>query len=112
MQRAARLFEGRHDFASFAATPRAGAIDRDFGPGTVRTIFRCRLACKGRRMILAVEGDGFLHHMVRNMVGTLIEMGAGRMSSREFRELFHKRDRRLAGFTAPAHGLVLMKVRY
>jgi tRNA pseudouridine38-40 synthase len=112
MQRAARLFEGKHDFASFAATPRPRATAGGSGSGTVRTVFRCRLKCKGRRMILRVEGDGFLHHMVRNMAGTLIEVGGGRMRFKEFRELFHKHDRRLAGFTAPAHGLVLMKVRY
>lgn len=109
MQRAAELFQGTHDFASFAA---ADAAAKGSSGGTVRTIFRCRLAAKGRRVTLTVEGNGFLHHMVRNMVGTLIEVGCGRMGLREFRALFSRRDRRLAGFTAPACGLALVKVRY
>ncbi len=62
--------------------------------------------------ILNVEGDGFLHHMVRNMVGTLIEVGRGRITLKTLRSLLHSRDRRRAGFTAPAHGLILMRVRY
>ena len=115
MERAARLFVGRHDFASFAATVRKGlrgvagaAKDRN----TVRTIYACRLRRTGNRLMFSVEGDGFLHHMVRNIVGTLLEVGRGQMTLREFRDLFKRRDRRLAGFTAPAHGLVLVRVRY
>lgn len=104
MQRAARGFVGEHDFASFTAGTRE--------KNTVRRIFRCDLKRAGRRLIFTVEGDGFLHHMVRSMVGTLLEVGRSRMNLDEFRALFEKRDRRLAGFTAPAHGLILLKVRY
>ncbi len=104
MRRAARRFVGEHDFASFAAgTPQKN---------TVRRIFRCELKHKGHRLILTVEGNGFLHHMVRNMAGTLLEVGRGRMSLEEFKRLFKSRDRTLAGFTAPAHGLILLRVRY
>jgi tRNA pseudouridine38-40 synthase len=67
---------------------------------------------KGLRLFLTVQGNGFLHHMVRNMAGTLIEVGKGSISLEQFQDLFVKRDRRLAGFTAPAHGLVLLKVQY
>jgi tRNA pseudouridine38-40 synthase len=66
----------------------------------------------GYRLAITVEGDGFLHHMIRNMVGTLLEVGRGQMTLREFRSLFRLRDRTLAGFTAPAHGLILIRVRY
>ncbi len=104
MCRAAGLFEGTHDFASFAAGSGAATAAGNTARGTVRTIFRCRLAARGRLMTITVEGDGFLHHMVRNMAGTLIEVGSGRMTLREFRTLFGRRDRRCAGFTAPAHG--------
>ena len=104
MQRAARRFVGNHDFASFAA----GTPEKD----TVRRILRCGLKSAGLRLVFTVEGTGFLHHMVRNMVGTLLEVGRGRMSLRAFGTLFRTRDRGLAGFTAPAHGLILMKVRY
>ena len=104
MHRAAKRFVGEHDFASFAA----GTPEKN----TMRRILRCELKSIGRSLILTVEGNGFLHHMVRNMVGTLLEVGRGHLSFGEFRALFGKRDRRLAGFTAPAHGLILSKVRY
>lgn len=105
MMQAARLFEGEHDFASFAKADSLPA-------NTVRRIFRCELKKRGHRLLLTVEGNGFLHHMVRNMAGTLLELGGGAISLEEFRDLFARRDRRQAGFTAPAHGLVLQKVRY
>jgi tRNA pseudouridine38-40 synthase len=105
MIRATRLFLGEHDFASFAKTNSAAA-------GTVRRIFRCDLKKQGRRLLFTVEGNGFLHHMVRNMAGTLLEVGRGTISPAEFQDLFSKRDRTLAGFTAPAHGLILLKVNY
>lgn len=109
IQRAVALFEGRHDFASFAATPRPAPVT---GRSTVRTIFHFRLHARGNRLLFTVEGDGFLHHMVRNMVGTLLEIGRGKMTITALKALFGKRDRRLAGFTAPAQGLILLKVRY
>ncbi len=105
MARAARLFEGEHDFASFAKT---SASDSN----TIRRILRCTLQKQGHRLSLTVEGNGFLHHMVRNMAGTLLEVGRGSISMKDFEGLFEKRDRKLAGFTAPAHGLVLLKVKY
>lgn len=104
MVRTAGLFTGEHDFASFAKSP--------LRPDTVRVIYRCNLTRKGCHLIMTVEGNGFLHHMVRNMAGTLLEVGRGSITLGEFRELFRKRDRTLAGFTAPAHGLILVKVRY
>ena len=105
MQTASRQFVGEHDFASFA---KAGSSVS----GTVRRIFRCELRKRGHRLLFTVEGNGFLHHMVRNMAGTLLEVGRGSMSLNDFRQLFLMRDRTLAGFTAPAHGLVLLKVQY
>jgi tRNA pseudouridine38-40 synthase len=105
MEAAALMFPGEHDFASFAKT------NPDYS-STVRRIFRCVLKKRGRRLFLTVQGNGFLHHMVRNMAGTLLEVGKGSISLEEFRDLFVKKDRTLAGFTAPAHGLVLLKVRY
>lgn len=104
MEQAARSFKGEHDFASFSKTPPL--------PNTVRRIFRCDLTKKGRYLALTVEGNGFLHHMVRNMAGTLLEVGRGSITLEEFLDLFTLRDRNLAGFTAPAHGLILLKVKY
>ena len=105
MSVAARLFQGERDFASFAKTG-SGVLN------TVRRVFRCELRRRGARIYLTVEGNGFLHHMVRNMAGTLLEIGKGRISLSDFAALFEKRDRTQAGFTAPAHGLILMKVCY
>jgi tRNA pseudouridine38-40 synthase len=105
MAEAAQMFLGEHDFASYAKTNSA-AIN------TVRRIYRCELKKQGRRLLFTVEGNGFLHHMVRNMAGTLLEVGRGTISPAEFQDLFSKRDRTLAGFTAPAHGLILLKVNY
>jgi tRNA pseudouridine38-40 synthase len=129
MERAARSFLGEHDFASFAAgsgkKDGSHSVEADSAPpepeitgttlsarATVRQIFRCSLTSRGRSLIFTVEGNGFLHHMVRNMVGTLLELGRGRITFEQFQELFGKRDRTLAGFTAPAHGLILLRVRY
>ena len=105
MKAAARLFVGEHDFASFAKANSTPA-------NTIRKILRCEFKKHGHRLLLTVEGNGFLHHMVRNMAGTLLEVGSGSISLASFRELLVKRDRTLAGFTAPAHGLVLIKVQY
>lgn len=105
IRRAAALFTGTHDFTSFAAS----------GSGkenAVRIILNTRLTVSGHRMIFTVEGNGFLHHMVRTMVGTLLDVGRGLISPAEFEALFTVRDRSRAGFTAPAHGLTLMKVKY
>jgi tRNA pseudouridine38-40 synthase len=104
MERAACQFLGEHDFTSFAKT--------NSFTNAVRRIFHCDLKKKGRRLFLTVEGNGFLHHMVRNMAGTLLDVGRNTISMDEFQELFTKKDRNLAGFTAPAHGLVLLKVKY
>ena len=113
MQEACRFFAGEHDFASFAKhAGRRPDRTSSSGTDTVRRILRCELKCRGLRLTLTVEGSGFLHHMVRNMVGTLLELGRGRMTPAQFRGLFLRRDRTLAGFTAPAQGLVLLRVRY
>lgn len=106
MQKAAGRFIGEHDFASFTPQKIAGT------KATIRRILRCELKEKGRRVLFSVEGNGFLQYMVRNMIGTLLELGRGQLSLREFEDLFKKRDRTLAGFTAPAHGLILLRVRY
>jgi len=105
MQQAAARFVGAHDFASFAA--RSAGLEN-----TVRRIFSCRLHRDGHRLIFTVEGSGFLHHMVRNMVGTLLDVGRKHISMEEFEALFTVRDRTRAGFTAPAHGLILLRVQY
>jgi tRNA pseudouridine38-40 synthase len=115
MEKAARLYEGERDFTSFAASEGPGeGSARAAGSSAVRRIFSSRIIWRPRARILIYEvrGSGFLHHMVRNIVGTLIEVGRGRIEPREVLRILDARDRRLAGPTAPPHGLCLWKVEY
>jgi tRNA pseudouridine38-40 synthase len=121
MQQAAQQIEGEHDFTSFAAVARRAAVagqteDSFAGSGNtaIRHIFRSRFLWRPRTSLLIYEtkGDGFLHHMVRNIVGTLIEVGRGKMAPEEIPRILEARDRTLAGPTAPPFGLCLVKVEY
>ncbi len=105
MKAAAQELLGRHDFSAFAAAS-TGVKTR------TRTLFRSSIRKHGRSLHYRVEGDGFLHHMVRNIVGTLLEIGKGKRHAEDIPALLAARDRRLAGPTAPAHGLTLMRVYY
>lgn len=114
MAKAARYFEGEHDFTSFAgADPAANrSRDRRREDSNVRRIFHSRLARRKGIPLLVYEvrGSGFLHHMVRNIVGTLIEIGRGKLAPEEILSILEARDRSCAGPTAPACGLCLVKV--
>jgi tRNA pseudouridine38-40 synthase len=103
--RAMRLLEGKHDFTSFCAHA-AGEKNR------VRTLRVCRMTRRGHQLHFRLEADGFLHHMVRNIVGTLLEVGDGNRPAESIPALLAARDRRLAGPTAPARGLTLLRVLY
>jgi tRNA pseudouridine38-40 synthase len=111
MAQAAHFFEGEHDFTSFAA---ADGQDDEEGKTNVRTLFRSRLLWRPRSSLLVydVAGKGFLRYMVRNIVGTLIEVGRGQLAPAEIPRLLAARDRSQAGPTAPAKGLCLMNVEY
>lgn len=112
MAEAARLLEGEHDFTSFTASDGG---DEDEGPESmVRTLWRSRLLWRTRTSILVYEarGNGFLHHMVRNIVGTLIDVGRGKLEPQTLVQILAARDRARAGPTAPAQGLCLVKVEY
>lgn len=106
MEEAAGALLGTHDFASFQG---AGTPART----TVRSLSRAQLAgAWGGDVSLAFEGPGFLRHMVRNLVGTLLEVGRGRLRPAQMADVLAARDRAAAGPTAPARGLVLVRVRY
>jgi tRNA pseudouridine38-40 synthase len=105
MRQAAKLFEGEHDFTSFAR-PGHGRVN------TVRTIYSCTVSQRGPRVVIGVEGSGFLWNMVRIMVGTLVEVGIGRTAPGAIAEMIAARDRTAAGSTAPAHGLYLQWIQY
>lgn len=106
MRRAAVLFIGTHDFKSFAGT-------REYEmETTVRTLRRCSVKRSGPLMTVVIEGDGFLYKMCRGIVGTLVQVGQGKIAVEEIQGILELKDRKAAGMTAPAHGLVLWKVFY
>jgi len=106
MRASAKLFIGKHDFKSFAAT-RTYEMESN-----VRTLTRCDIKKSGPTFTFIIEGDGFLYKMCRGIVGTLVQVGQGKIPLAEIKNILASRDRRVAGMTAPAHGLVLWKVFY
>jgi len=101
---AASYFIGTHDFSAFCA-------NKNVKKSTVRTILRCDVERIGEEIVFTVTGNGFLHHMVRIIVGTLLEVGRGERSADSVPELFGG-SRAEAGVTMPACGLCLMEVTY
>ena len=113
MEEALVCLNGRHDFSSFEASGSRGP-DNTAGRGAVREIFAGRINRPGPEghIRITLTGDGFLRHMVRNIVGTLVQVGKGKITVHDFTEVLAARDRTCAGPTAPAHGLFLQEVHY
>lgn len=106
MAEALSLIIGTHDFSSFKSSGSSVV-------NPVRTVFRAELLLdRGGFLKIIVEANGFLRHMVRNIVGTIVQVGYGKVSLGRFREIFTSKDRRLAGKKAPARGLFLVDVKY
>ncbi len=105
MTQAADILIGRHDFAAFASSS-----DRK-GP-TVRQLFRCEIYRRPPDLFFDIEGDGFLYNMVRNIVGTLLEIGRGHWQPDRITQILASRDRTQAGPTSSAAGLTLVCVKY
>ncbi len=104
MRQAAELFLGTHDFSAFCA-------NKSKKKSTIRSIECLDIRADGTELVFTVTGNGFLHHMVRIMVGTLLEVGAGVRTPESIEELFGA-DRAEAGVLLPATGLCLMEVQY
>ena len=105
MSAAAALLVGKHDFAGFAsASGRRGP--------TERTIFRCDVSRQDKEVIFEIEGDGFLYNMVRNIVGTLLDIGRGHWPVDRIDHILSTCDRQDAGPTIPGAGLTLQWVKY
>ncbi len=105
MDEAAAVLVGAHDFSSFQA---ADSVDRNPRRSVLKSEFR-----RGEPLLVyRVEAHSFVRHMVRNIVGTLVEVGRRRIGLEEFKDIFAARDRSRAAATAPPHGLFLMEVRY
>jgi tRNA pseudouridine38-40 synthase len=116
MVAAARVVVGEHDFTSFAAVD-AERVERmaageDVHTTNIRTIFASSWTREGEELIYSVRGSGFLHHMVRNLVGTFLLVGKGTVRLEDLRRILDARERTAAGATAPASGLYLVEVEY
>ncbi|MBI4845237.1 MAG: tRNA pseudouridine(38-40) synthase TruA [Candidatus Omnitrophica bacterium] len=105
MQKESKVLIGRHDFKSFQASDKKVR-------GSIRTIKDISVKKSRGLILIDVEADGFLYNMVRNIVGTLIEVGRGKRPKNSLKNILLVRDRRCAGPTVPAKGLTLLKVRY
>ena len=105
MERAAALLTGTHDFSAFCA-------NKHMKKTAVRTLRQIEIRRAGEELQLRFTGDGFLYHMVRILVGTLLEVGTGERDAAEMPAILASRDRSRAGFTAPAKGLTLWDVSY
>jgi len=105
MDAAAKMLIGEKDFKSFASA----ADNRE---NSVRTIFCCDVTTDGDWVYIDVQGDGFLYNMVRNIIGTLVEIGKGKWKPEKMREIIKACDRTAAGPIAPAAGLCLMWIKY
>jgi len=116
MVAAAGVVVGEHDFTSFAAVDpervERMAAAENVTTSNVRTIFSSSWTREGEELIYTVRGSGFLHHMVRNLVGTFLLAGKGTVSLEDLRRILDARDRTAAGPTAPASGLYLVEVEY
>ncbi|MCU1340772.1 MAG: tRNA pseudouridine synthase [Candidatus Acidoferrum typicum] len=118
MAEAARKFEGQHDFTSFAAS--TGSEDEDRDRTMTRVIYRSemtRVACEdlpgsAEEWVYTVRGKSFLRYMVRKIVGTLVDVGRGKLQPENIAELFEMRDRSKSGPTMPPQGLCLAEVEY
>ena len=105
MEKAAINFEGRHDFNAFRS------IDCQ-SSSSIKTIKSCTVEKKERHITIKVSAKSFLHSQVRIIVGTLVEVGKGKILSGNIKNIIESKDRSQAGATAPAHGLYLLKVEY
>jgi tRNA pseudouridine38-40 synthase len=105
MREAASYLVGEHDFVSFCNV-------RTDVENTVRTIYALDILTNGDEITIRITGNGFLYNMVRIIAGTLIRVGRGFYEPEKVKEILEAKDRKAAGVTAPAHGLMLIEIDY
>ena len=105
MKKAAKYFEGEHDFSGFKAS---GTSSKS----SVRTIYKAEVIEEGNKIKIELTGNGFLYNMVRIISGTLVDVGLGKIKAEDIPSIIESKDRSKAGKTLPAHGLYLVEVKY
>ncbi len=105
MDRAAKYFEGEHDFKAFKASGTSAK-------SSVRTIYKASVKQEEQNITITLTGNGFLYNMVRIISGTLVDVGLGKIKPEEIPIILEQKDRTKAGKTLPAHGLYLVSVEY
>ncbi len=105
MKKAIKYFEGEHDFKAFKAS---GTSSKS----SIRKIYKTKIAEQNERIIVELTGNGFLYNMVRIIVGTLVDVGMGKIKPEEVEDIINSGDRKRAGKTLPAHALYLVQVKY
>lgn len=105
MQEAANYLIGIHDFIPFCAGGRGAG-------STIRRVFSIKCKRRGRFVSITIEANSFLYRMARRIVGTLVQVGRGKLNPEDVKRILESKDKRVAGPTAPAHGLCLIKVKY
>ena len=105
MKKAIKYFEGEHDFKGFKAS---GTSSKS----SVRTIYSAKVIEQGEKIIIELEGNGFLYNMVRIISGTIVDVGLGKIKSEEIPQILDSKDRTRAGKTLPPQGLYLVEVYY
>ena len=105
MQKAAKYFEGEHDFKAFKAS---GTSSKS----SVRKIYKAEVIKNEDRIYIELTGNGFLYNMVRIIYGTLLDVGSGKIAPEEIKNIIETKDRKLAGKTLPPQGLCLVEVNY
>lgn len=105
MRQALKSLIGTHDFTSFC-------VASSSVKGCRRAVKEAAIEKKGQLVWIRIQADAFVHHMVRSIVGTLVEIGLGKRKPEETRKILESKDRKKAGKNAPAHGLILTEVRY
>ena len=105
MKKAIKYFEGEHDFKAFKSS---GTSSKS----SIRTIYKAIIKEKDENIIIELTGNGFLYNMVRIIVGTLVEVGLGKIDSKEIPDIIESKDRQRSGKTLPPQGLFLLEVEY
>lgn len=106
MREAAAILIGRHDFRAFTAKRKGALLD------STRTLHTCNIKRRGPLLTIHLSGEGFLYKMCRRIVGTLVQVGEGKISHTQIAQILSSPTPQPGGFVAPAHGLILWKVRY